>query len=219
MSPKRIVVFFLLMLGSPFWVALRSHYGERFAVLLLIAWSAGFGSAWVVAQGYVPDLPRDVVWTAWLLQRCFEASLWMWAGHLGMLAMYWGALALRECEARHPWYVGAFWLSRWAGGVMTLLGIIVLLFWFGAHAAEIPEAAQPTAYGAFAIMAGSFVTLLFVSDINGSLLPVKPPLPRRGRKSAARYIARTGSPARRSREKLSHIFSRRDPALRELTNS
>lgn len=218
MTPKRILVFILLMVGSPFWLALRSHYGERFTALLALAWGTAFGIVWLVAQAYVPDVPRDIIWTAWLLRHCFEVSAWMWAGQLGMLSMYWTARALRECEARHHWYVGSFWLSTSAGAVMTLLGLIASLLWFSVITTELPRAMHATAYWAFAIMAGSFVALLYVSGVNGSLLPVKPPLPRRGRqKSTVRYIARPGSPARRSREGLAHIFSRRDPALRELT--
>lgn len=219
MTPKRVAVFLLLVIGSPFWLALRSHFGERFLLLLGAAWGIAFAATWLVAQGHLPAAPPEIVRTAWALQKLLEMTVWIWAGQAAMQVMHWTAVALRETERRHPWYVGAFWFRGISGGFMDLIAAAVFGGWMCIMTTGLPSATQAMAQYAIGGMAGSFVLLALICHAKGQILPVKPPLPRAGCKLPVRYISRLKVRARPSREGLAQIFSRRDPALRELTKS
>ncbi len=219
MSPKRIAVFVLLVVGWPFWVAQRTAFGERMFVLLGAATAIGFGSVWVVAQDYWAEVPVDVARAARGLFLWLEIIVWVWLAQAAAQIFHWTAVALRERQGRHPWDVGSFWVGGLAGGAMDVIAAVIIAFWGCVQVSGLPDGARELAQIAVGTMAGAFVLLAMICLANDHVLPVKPPLPRAGRKPSARYIARLPSKAKVSREGLADIFSRRDPALRELTKS
>lgn len=220
MSPKRILVFGMLVVSAPVWLLARTRYGERFLALLLVAWSLGFAGLWLVTHGHVPDVPWNYRVLAHYALAGYEASLWLWAAQAAAHAAYWVGMACREFERPHPWYSGSFWLSRYPIATFDMIvGIAAagMAFSFLQHA---PKILLEMAYWGIGIIAGSFFLLAFACFSSGDVLPVKPPKARATRrKPLKRFIARLRPQAKRSREGLGHIFSRRDAALRDLTRT
>lgn len=218
MSPKRVAVLMLLMVGAPLWVTLRSRLGEWMLAALLGVWCLGYGVAWGITQDNPLELPHDVWWSAVMVRRFYESSAWMWCGQVAFALLYRAGLLLRECEARHPWSTGSIWMGPVPTGITDVIGTFVLLIYGLAAAAELPMAARDTAHQVMLVMAGAFVILAIATHANGRLLPMAAPLPKRRRKPV-QYLSRLKSAAKRSNEGLGQIFSRRDKALRELTRT
>ena len=63
MSPKRVAVLMLLMVGAPLWVTLRSRLGEWMLAALLGVWCLGWlrsGYEWHGHRVAVPGGTRPV---------------------------------------------------------------------------------------------------------------------------------------------------------------
>jgi hypothetical protein len=218
MSPKRFGVVLLVFVTAPVWLALRTRFGERFLLLLLVTWAIGFGFVWVLNQpGFTPPEP----YTAALLPVAlllYEASIVLWAGQLLFGVAYrWGVM-LGEYDPPHPNYVGAFWLTRNNHAIPDLLAGVCLVMLISGWIENLAPAARPIAVQVAATLVGLYWLLAYGCHVNGDILPIR--APRARPKPGGRfYLSRLRTVASRPRESLSAVFSRREPGLRELKHS
>lgn len=223
MSPKRLFLFLTLVVSWPFWLLLRSRFGEHFFVLLLLAWGFGYVTVWSLMQpgaveywqtvpefaGYAELLP--------LLLGFYRDSTVLWGLQLAFVFLQRFGVFLGECQPPHRWYSGCFWVCRFNYAVPDIIGMGFI--WFslaGILSNRVPAFEKTAPFVAGAVAAG-FILLAYACFLNGHNLPFGAPAGRQTTKRALRYIARLRSRAQRSREGLGHIFSRRDPALMRIS--
>lgn len=220
MSPKRLILFLMLIVSWPFWLLLRSRFGEHFMILLFLAWGTGYLTVWSLMQpgamehwqdipeldGYAELLP--------LLADFYRASTVLWLVQLGFVFLQRLGVLMGECEPPHRWYSGCFWVCRFNYAVPDLIGMAAVWFWLAAVLSNrVPAMAQTAPYVAGTV-AACFLLVVYLAAINGHNLPFRAPAARTNALTQPRrYLARLKSTAKRSREGLSPIFSRRDPAL------
>lgn len=219
MSPKRLVIFLTLVVSWPFWLLLRSRFGEHFMLLLFLAWGFGYVVTWGLTRPDAVELwvsirEFDVLHELLpLLLGFYRDSIMVWGVQLAFLVLQRFGVWLGECELPHRWYTGCFWVFRYNYAVPDLIGTAAI--WFvlaGILSNRVPglEKAAPMVAGA---VAASFILIAYACHLNDHNLTFAPPANRRRRTQSRRYVARLRSSAARSREGLGQIFSRRDPAL------
>lgn len=220
MSPKRLIIFLMLIVSWPFWLLLRSRLGEHFLILLFLAWGIGYITVWSLMQPgavehwqAIPELDAysDV---PPLLLEFYKASTPVWLAQLGFVLLHRLGVFMGECQPPNRWYTGCFWVCRFNHAVPDLIGMAVLWFWLAGILSNRVDALAQTAPYVAGTVAACFLLLAYLSFTNGHNLPFAPAAARPGARSQPRrYLARLRSQAARSREGLGHIFSRRDPAL------
>ncbi len=206
MSPKRVVLFVLLIVSAPVWLALRSRFGDRFMALLAAAWGIGYGSVWVLAQPMVavelePLVDLGRVGTLFpVLLEWYYASMVLWIGQLGFALLQRLGVMMGELEAPHPWYTGTFWVCRFNYAVPDLIGMGCCWIWLaGALANRVPAIKSATPLMA-TVMVGSFLLMAYVSYLNSHALPFRARAAKaNGQSKPNRYLARLRSSASRSR--------------------
>jgi len=223
MSPKRLVIFVMLMVSWPFWLLLRSRFGEHFFVLLLLAWGLGYVATWSLMQPgaiehwrSIPEL--DALHELLpLLAGWYRDSIPLWGLQLVFVFLHRVGVFLGECQPPHRWYSGCFWICRYNYAVPDIIGMAFIWFWMAAilsnRVPALEQAAPFVAGGA----AAAFVLLAYASFLNGYNLPFRPAARSNRPSLPRRYLARLRSQAARSREGLGQIFSRRDPALQRIS--
>ncbi len=224
MSPKRLILFLMLVVSWPFWLLLRSRFGQHFMALLFLAWGIGYVTVWSLMQpgaveywetipeldGYAELLP--------LLLRFYRDSTMLWLVQLGFVFLQRLGVFMGECEPPHRWYSGCFWVCRFNYAVPDLIGMAAIWFWLAAILSNrVPALAQTAPFVAGAV-AACFLLVAYLCSVNGHNLPFRAPAARtKGQSQPRRYLARLRSQAARSREGLGQIFSRRDPALMRIS--
>lgn len=222
MSPKRLALFLTLVMSWPYWLLLRSRFGEHFLVLLFLAWGTGYAVTWSLMQPEMIEHWRQVPEIAFLnqllplLDDWYRSSISVWALQLVFVLFQRLGVFLGETEPPHRWYTGCFWLARYNYAIPDILGAAFIWFTTAAILSNrIDELAKSAPLVAGVIAAG-FIVVAYTSFLNGHNLPFGAPAGRQSIKPAPRYIARLRSRAQRSREGLGYIFSRRDPALMKI---
>lgn len=214
---KRAIIVALLACGAPFWLLLRARFGGQFILLLASVWGLQLACLWLAAGGYVPDLP--MIWVYWCREMMVLYLLmsWIWLAQAFFWIIYEGESFLHQEGGARPLHAGVFWMaskpSPFLDLVVTFVGVCVSA---SVMQSMPPPLRDPTAFILMA-SAGSFFLLALVCHANGNTLPmaIKPRKPRPVR--TKRFIAKSHAHAKRSSEGLAHIFSRRDPALKQLT--
>lgn len=218
MSPKRLAIFLMLMVSWPFWLLLRSRFGEHFTVLLFLAWGTGYVTTWSLLQPgmiehwwWAPDYQflRQLLP---LLQGLYYDSIVLWGIQLASVFFQRFGVFLGECEPPHRWYTGCFWTARNNYAVPDVIGLVAIWFILAGILSNRVDVLAKSAPWAAGIAAASFLVLAYASYLNAHNLPYGAPH-RRSTSEPRRYLARLRTTASRSREGLGHIFSRRDPAL------
>lgn len=217
MSVKRIFIVMLLAAGAPFWLLLRARFGGQFSLMLASVWGLQFGGFWLAAGGYIPDVP--LIWQVWCREMVVLYLLmsWIWLGQLFWWIIYEGESMLHQQGGSRPMHAGMFWFaskpSPFLDLVLTFVGLCVLA---SVGQSMPPALRDPTS---FILMgsAGCFLMLAIICHANGNMLPFGYKPRQLRQKKAKRYITSICGRAKRSSEGLEHIFSRRDPALKQLT--
>lgn len=224
MSPKRLGIFLTLVVSWPFWLLLRSRFGEHFFVLLFLAWGFGYLTVWSLMQPEamlswqtIPEL--DALHELLpLLSGFYRDSIAVWGLQLAFVFFQRFGVFLGECAPPQRWYSGCFWVCRYNYAVPDIIGATFI--WFslaGILSNRVPALEKTAPFVAGAVAAG-FILMAYVCFLNGHNLPFRPPAGRgAGKRRPIRYLARLRSQAARSREGLGHIFSRRDPALMRIS--
>ncbi len=223
MSPKKLAIFATLIVSWPFWLLLRSRFGEHFMVLLFLAWGTGYLTVWSLMQpdavAYwqtIPELDGYAELLPLLLDLYWESTK-LWLVHIGVVVLQRFGVFLGECAPPDRWYSGCFWVCRYNYAVPDIIGTAVIWFWLAAILSNRVPALEQTAPFVAGAIAASFVLIAYACFLNGHNLPFRAPLARGNAVSKPRrYLARLRSAGTRSREGLGHIFSRRDPALMKI---
>lgn len=214
---KRAIIVALLACGAPFWLLLRARFGGQFILLLASVWGLELAGLWLAASGYVPDLP--MIWVYWCREMVVLYLLmsWIWLAQAFFWMIYEGESLLHQQGGARPLHAGVVWVaskpSPFLDLIVTFFGLCIL----GMGVKSVPKPLEDLTALIFAASAGSFFLLALVCHANGNTLPmaIKPRKPRPVR--TKRFIAKSHAHAKRSSEGLAHIFSRRDPALKQLT--
>jgi hypothetical protein len=223
MSPKRLVLFLTLVVTWPFWLLLRTRFGEHFLVLLFLAWGLGYAVTWSLMQPetvahwrHVPEL--DFLHQLLpLLADWYPSSISVWLFQIVFLLFNRLGVFLGETAPPHRWYTGCFWFCRYNYAIPDIIGSAFIWFTMAAILSNHVDVLAKSAPMAAGMIAAAFIVVAYTSFLNGHILPFGPPAGRQTTKRAPRYIARLRSTASRSREGLGQIFSRRDPALMRIS--
>ena len=222
-SPKRLVLFLMLVVSWPYWLLLRSRFGEHFLVLLFLAWGLGYAVTWSLMQ---PELVEYWVQVRELgllhqllplLEHWYRSSVSVWLLQLVFLFFQRLGVFLGETEPPHRWHTGCFWPCRYNYAVPDILGTGVIWFSMASLLSNRIDALAKSAPLVAGMIAAAFIVVAYTSFLNGHNLPFGAPAGRQRTKHAPRYIARLRSSAQRSREGLGQLFSRRDPALNRIS--
>jgi hypothetical protein len=217
MSVKRIFVVLLLACGAPYWLLLRARFGGQVALLLASVWGLELAALWLAASGYILDLAP--IWRFWCREMLvlYLMMSWIWVGQLVCWVIYEGESMLHQQGGSRQRFAGMAWFaskpSPFLDLFLTYLGLMLLAM----PMQSMPPALRDTTSLVFLASAGCFLLLALMCHGNGNMMPLhmQPRQPRP--KKAKRYLTTTWSRAKRSREGLEHIFSRRDPALKRVT--
>ncbi len=223
MSPKRLVLFLTLMVAWPYWLLLRSRFGEHFLVLLFLAWGLGYAVTWSLRQPemiehwqHIPEL-EILHQLLPLLEGFYRDSIAIWGVQLAFVFFQRLGVFLGETEPPHRWYTGCFWLARYNYAIPDILGAAFIWFTMAAILSNRIDELATSAPMVAGVIAAGFIVVAYASFLNGHNLPFGAPHGRQTSKRAPRYIARLRTTAQRSREGLGHIFSRRDPTLNRIS--
>ena len=219
---RKGLIFLLFAVASPTWLVMRARYGARFMRYLLIAWAVMAGFAYLIrfqalnAQAAGEGLYLIDHWAigAGLI---YPASGLLWGAQAIFSALHRVAISTGDSGRPHPWYTGAFPVYRGTPRLLDMFG-----FWAAAlFAWTLWYAPDGTLERGIALtiapMILAFLALATSLRANDNTLPYAvsaPRAPNPVKQRPTRVL-----PKSRRQDGLSEVFSRRDPALKAITQT
>jgi hypothetical protein len=220
---KKAVVFLLFCIASPAWLAMRSRYGRSMLRYLFVAWVITASLAYALrAHGWPAEdvalTPALILFYDWAQGAgiIYPLSSVLWGMQAVFMLLHRLAIRTGDSAVPHPWHTGTFPLFPGTPKIFDVVGFWAAGFcaWMFFYAPDgsfergISLAIIPIIF-AFAVLAHSLRS-------NENMLPYRvseqQPIVRANKPRIARV-----APKSRSQDSLVEVFSRRDPALRRIT--
>ncbi len=213
---RHMLLFVLLVMGAPFWLFARRRLGIRFFRVLALAAITIFAIAFVIDEKILP-VPTPI-------EPFVQSRLATWfvsLTYLGGLLQVFVTLGARRLDNKRAraWSTGHFHLwHRWP--VLTDLALVAWVMYLS-YTGIFGPYGDPTTVTIAGISAAAYLSVACVGYLNQGILPFEPD-PTRPAKSAPPpkpYLSSLQRMPRSAREDLGAIFSRRNPALRKITET
>jgi hypothetical protein len=221
---RKAVIFLLFCIASPAWLAMRSRYGRSLLRYLFVAWAVMSSLAYALrAYGWPAEdarVPALVLLHDWAQGAAviYPLSGVLWGMQAVFMLLHRLAIRTGDSTVPHPWYAGTFPLFPGTPKIIDLLG-----FWAAASVAWMFYYAPDGSFErgislAIIPMIFAFAALAHSLRWNENTLPYRATEPKTTPCQNKPCIARV-APKSRSQDSLVEVFSRRDPALRQITQS
>lgn len=213
---RHFLLFLLLVIGAPFWLVGRRRLGIRFFRVLALAAVTIFAIAFAIDEKILP-IPSA-------LEPFVQSRLATWfviLTYLGGLLQLFVTLGARRVDNKRAqaWSTGHFHLwQRWP--VVTDLALIAWVMYLS-YTGIFGPYGDPTTVAIAGTSAAAYLAVACVGYLNHGLLPFEadPTRPAKRAPPPKPYLSSLRRMPRKTREDLGAIFSRRNPALRNMTGN
>lgn len=215
----RLILFLVLMIGSPYWALLRGNYGSRFGIALFVACVAS--SAFLIAIED-RDFPQHVAFLApymdnGLIRLFYVGSAMICFFRLAGAGIRRPGHGTNILPPPHPWSTG--WFPFWQSQPALTDLIVIAFFLWQVNAGTFTHTNHHIAVGFTAVAAVAYLILSYVSQLNHGRLPFDAPMrQKKPPKPVPPYLTMLRRMPRSARDDLGSIFSRRHAALKQIIN-
>jgi len=219
---RKAVIFVLFAIAAPAWLVMRARYGPRFVRYLLMAWALMAGFAYLIrSQALNAQEAGEGLYLIdhWAIGAglVYPLSGGLWAVQAIFSALHRLAVSTGDSGRPHPWYTGAFPLYRGTPRLLDMFGFwaAALLAWTLWYA---PDGTLERGIAlTIAPMILAFLALATSLRANDNTLPYSVSAPRAPTPTKPRPARVLPKP--RAQDGLPEVFSRRDPALKAISQS
>jgi len=219
---RKAVIFVLFAIAAPAWLVMRARYGPRFIRYLLMAWALMAGLAYLIR--YQALNAQEAGQGLYLIDHwaigaglVYPLSGGLWGAQAVFSGLHRLAISTGDSGRPNPWYAGAFPVFPGTPRLPDLVG-----FWGAAlFAWTLWYAPDGTLERGIALtvapMILAFLALATSLRANDNTLPYSVPAPRAPKHTKPRTTRVLPKP--RAQDGLPEVFSRRDPALKAISQS